>query len=76
MPKWVFDMPMFVAPTYSCNPFSAMEKLLGWWWGGGGMGEWRELVKFSNGVSSHYPKCLQEQTNPKFGFLYSKQVSV
>jgi len=33
MPKWVFDMPMFVAPTYSCNPFSAMEKLLGAWWG-------------------------------------------
>lgn len=39
MPKWVFDMPMFVAPTYSCNPFSAMEKLL-WGWGDGGEVGW------------------------------------
>jgi len=32
MPKWVFDMPMFVAPTYSCNPLVTWKN----WWGGEG----------------------------------------
>ncbi len=27
-------------------------------------------------MSSHYPKCLEEQTNPNFGFYTLKQVSV